>query len=645
MMVWSVNLFVWSLYLLIICNHVYFTLSDATSKQVLGADDQNPSVCLITYFKRKNDYLYLKELKSPEYRKLIHRTVVVNFNNKPKHAQLTELAHYPNLIFLNVNSKDEFKETNSLNLASSYCNSSLLLVYNSNIISIKNVNFWKELNTLIPPSIESLKFLYRSRELMLIPLSYFRLVGGFDERIDDYLAYGNLEQRLAKSGLQISQFPSSIINQIEFNDQRYIAKYHNKIIHESVDSINSYLFNQTIQWDSSHSLVYFNKIQNCLNYCLISDDEINKFKSFDFTNSFEDIKKSFYLAYLKELLVSIFPLDTALQINEAAHSITLSSDIAMYYNYLQMVFKNESGKLQRGVVLRVLHGLSNRIRAYASLKPYTIREKIPTMIIWSKDHHCNASLYDFIQPNIEDYYMNQWIPEMWPKDIFRYELNEHKSVFNESHVKPGIPLLIFSFREVWFNSENRVNVHKFLQLMRRSLSDPVKDIIKKNNKMIQNCIGVHIRAQSDMNKDVPGLQNRLVDNVINKTIDGYVLMNNAVKYRKLCNATTFVNAITASHLSDNYNCIYVTSDIKSEIDLFTNLIPKTFKVNSMVKENVKLSCFEHSRTIECQQLAFSEQILMSYVKVFFRSYWSSFSDLIKDFGAKNIEQLINGCAE
>lgn len=155
-------------------------------------------------------------------------------------------------------------------------------------------------------------------------------------------------------------------------------------------------------------------------------------------------------------------------------------------------------------------------------------------------------------------------------------------------------------------------------------------------KLQTDLIGVHVRMNTDIEKDVPGIQN-----VEKHSPAGITQMGPVVAERSRCHYTSFIPHLDEFHKSNPGASFFVASDSACAILSLISRYPG--KVISTDLHKLAICEGSTSRGKTCLQISLSEFLVLgrsaSYMIL---SEWSSASELILRLGAYQVPHKI-GC--
>lgn len=292
------------------------------------------------------------------------------------------------------------------------------------------------------------------------------------------------------------------------------------------------------------------------------------------------------------------------------------------------------------LVVEPYHGLGNRLRAYASAAALAKKSGRHLIIVWIPDMHVDSRFCDLFDLDMHTVFDQPVLPALQRLDprvmIYDYNTKGRKDevLRDRSHSA------IYVRSAYILQSETKVSESDIvgeLQLLNPILSIK-KRVAQAAEMILQNhvfLVGIHIRMQSDLNIDVPGIGRLPTGHAA-----GTSAMGSVRQQRERCHYTTFFPHMEKVMLENPHVSFLVASDTEAAIiglrERFGN------KIVSIVDEGKECQGIS-VRGVACLQAALVEFLTISRVSsMLILSDWSSSSELLRRFSPKGTPQMI-GC--
>jgi len=290
------------------------------------------------------------------------------------------------------------------------------------------------------------------------------------------------------------------------------------------------------------------------------------------------------------------------------------------------------------LVVEPYHGLGNRLRAYASAAALAKKSGRALAVVWIPDMHLWAKFTDLFQtPEGVKVFEHGILPsvERLQGNILYYDYNSRggkdKVLRDRSH------RAIYVRSAYVLQSETKVSEEDII-LELKSLK-PTPSVQRRVSQAIsglegtKEIIGVHIRMQTNIELDVPG-----ISQLPAKHAAGIESMGPLQQKRSLCHYTNFVPKLE-SVKGENVSFL-----VASDSPEATHALRGIFGVQILTVRDSRDSCLARSiRSSDCAQAALAEFIVLSRVSSsLILSDWSSASELIRRLSAPTPHT--NGCS-
>jgi hypothetical protein len=300
----------------------------------------------------------------------------------------------------------------------------------------------------------------------------------------------------------------------------------------------------------------------------------------------------------------------------------------------------------RKLVVEVSHGLGNRMRAYATAAALSKRTGRKLELVWPSDVHLQAGFSDLFEETAVAWHSKSFLecarespafvvydylenPVDWrDRKPIDDHLEQHLYVRTAYRVKGVTDYeLVEISRALW-----ALKPKQSVLILKTSIQD---QLASETGAKISDTVGVHVRMQSDLGKDIPGV---------------FQLSTKDPRY-----AGPRMQAVAQSRLKCHVNQFVKTLRERTSIDQLYFIAADCQEARAVLQSEFGQNIFtphltEHSkcdglavRSLPCAQLALAELLLLSETKTFIYSDESSFSEIIVKLGRFKIPP-ISGCA-
>ena len=285
------------------------------------------------------------------------------------------------------------------------------------------------------------------------------------------------------------------------------------------------------------------------------------------------------------------------------------------------------------IIVRPMHGLSNRIRALMSARMVAAYANRRLVIVWIPDPHCQSP-YDqlfAVDPN-EVISVDENI--ISPTNCLHYDYMDPAQKYKLLDTSLQQNLCVTSAYHVFSKEVNAYGEQAadFRSRMRNMAFSPQVQAIIDQHYVPAESIGLHIRSLS-MQGDVPG-----IEKIKDKRMDFAAMSPDTVnEVRASCVWYSFLPSIR-KYASDLEDPVIIVGSDTGETPI-GGQIP--YEVQHIMPPE---KCYKgEGRSIECQQYALATVKILSKAKVFIGSQWSSYTEISHAMSLQQ-EQLF-GCVK
>jgi len=285
------------------------------------------------------------------------------------------------------------------------------------------------------------------------------------------------------------------------------------------------------------------------------------------------------------------------------------------------------------------YGAGNRLRAYASAAVLAREMGRALVVVWKPDMHAQyrlSELFTNVQGMLVEDGSN--VIQKLKSSKSGVTVYDYMTALEKGAIVYNTNKHIYVRSAFVINGATAVN-NSLLDAEIQQLH-PVGLIEHLLNEKVRHfatkpVIGAHIRALSDLRKDVPGFKEpaNITGTGLSKTLE----------YRRKCHVEYFIPHLQNALRNDPSAVIYVTSDsYESVIKLVHEFGENKVFYSAEVYNAECLSSPDSNkqRHALCTQLAMVDFIFLSRAKLLFTSEWSSASELIVRLGSRTHQ---SGC--
>jgi hypothetical protein len=283
------------------------------------------------------------------------------------------------------------------------------------------------------------------------------------------------------------------------------------------------------------------------------------------------------------------------------------------------------------LIVEVMHGMCNRIRAYASAAVIARKSHRRMVLVWKPDVHTGARFSDLFDLSSSSVIVSE-------DDVLAYvqsfgRSTEHYDYMNST--EKGALIVTKTIKHIYVRSSfelssdtqySEMELRSAYHEISRHISSSVREHLSAlMQRKIQgtSMIGAHVRMLADLKVDIPGI-NKLKKSSVN----GLGLMYEAEKYRRQCHVRYFVPHIQNALDKFPRSIIFIASDSQEAIDVVNDSFAR---MSTVVHTDISklLRCRGVDRRGPfCSQLALSEFLFLATSDVLLTSTWSSTTDLL-----------------
>jgi len=298
-------------------------------------------------------------------------------------------------------------------------------------------------------------------------------------------------------------------------------------------------------------------------------------------------------------------------------------------------------RLPRNVLfVEPFHGLGNRLRAYACAAALAKLSFRHLVVVWIQDPHVNASMSSLFDTNnltVIDFPVSHLLSQVWV-DVKMYDYNTKRRKDEIVQDKSLVPIYIRSAYVL--QSQTRVGEVEISNELNALV--PSAEVQKRTNRLYshlvtkENLVGVHIRMETDIKRDVPGIEQFPSENPAGTTHMGPV-----ERERSRCHYEAFVPHLEKILQENPRANFFVASD--SSLAVYT--LRRRYPANVISSDINELEqCEGESRRgTSCLQSCLAEFIVLSKkTSKLILSEWSSASELIVRLSRDKIPHKL-GC--
>ena len=302
------------------------------------------------------------------------------------------------------------------------------------------------------------------------------------------------------------------------------------------------------------------------------------------------------------------------------------------------------------LVVEVSHGLGNRLRSLLSAAAIALQTDRDLIVIWPRDIHLDSPLDSLFHLDGIEWYEESFLdcahrsPEYIVYDYLKNPKDENKREKVDAR----------SFKNIYVHTAYLV--HSNLKKPADELKNVIESLKPKpevadfmsrmKHKLwvnrgvsIRAAVGIHIRMQADLSKDVPGVLDLPRSNSKSAT----ARMRAVARARNKCHWSSFATILDRRLRTHSCEHTYaVSADVPEAVERLRELVGNGV-VSLRLSEHERCDG-DRSRVGECVQLALAELLLLSKTKAFVFSSASSFSEVAHMIGNFDQESAQSGCA-
>ena len=284
----------------------------------------------------------------------------------------------------------------------------------------------------------------------------------------------------------------------------------------------------------------------------------------------------------------------------------------------------------RLLVIEVMHGLCNRLRAFASAAALSLETKRQLVVVWEPNVHTDATfeaLFNAFDGHVilsDGEGLLSYLQGVKPgADYYDYMSSTGKG----KNILTDTPKHIYvrsSFELSHIPPISEVEIQKHYRKLSEHITYPVRahlNHLERHRVPGTRLIGAHVRMLVNLQEDIPGIQT-----LSESSVNGLGLMYEAETYRTRCHVKHFLPKLENELNKFPASQIFVASDSQEAIET----VNSSFHNVIFTGENKLRKCYgTQRRGIFCSQLALSEFIFLTFADVLFTSQWSSATDLLR----------------
>ncbi len=286
------------------------------------------------------------------------------------------------------------------------------------------------------------------------------------------------------------------------------------------------------------------------------------------------------------------------------------------------------------IFLEPQNGIGNRLRVLASGYHIAKASNRKLIVIWLKDHHCDASindLFDMTELPLTEIMFLDYRPILdtsmfldYIDPFLSYSLQDNLGIemYNYNTSKDqyidDTVLTHLYIKSACVLKSKHTSYQKECMFLQQLKPDPKIqyeiDTFLESHENFSNVVAVHVRS---------GQQNTAHDDISHYS---QTIKESLNKWRLVCNAQTFLQEMQKIYLSDPKTRFFVCCDTQEvQVQLINN-----FPKNIVFAYPIKL----YDRSVRQIQLALIDALLMSKCNLLLGSMWSSYSELVRRLANK-----------
>jgi hypothetical protein len=287
------------------------------------------------------------------------------------------------------------------------------------------------------------------------------------------------------------------------------------------------------------------------------------------------------------------------------------------------------------IMIEPYHGLGNRLRAYGSAAALARKTGKTLVVIWIPDPHVNATmqdLFDTTNITVIDYQVAPALSRVFP-ELLSYDYNSKGRKDEILRDSTSLPIYVRSAYVLQSEtpvSEADISDELLSLTPSHEVLEQVKILEARIAKLQTDLIGVHVRMNTDILKDVPGIQN-----IETHSPASAAHMGPVISERGRCHYKAFISHMEKVLEKNPGASFFIASDSSSAILSMISKFPG--KVVSTDLHKLAMCEGSTSRGKNCLQQSLSEFLVLgSSVSYSILSEWSSASELILRLGAYKV---------
>lgn len=289
----------------------------------------------------------------------------------------------------------------------------------------------------------------------------------------------------------------------------------------------------------------------------------------------------------------------------------------------------ESG--EKLLVVEVMHGMCNRIRAYTSAAVIARKSHRRLVLVWKPDVHISARFSDLFALSSSNVVFAE-------EDVLAYiqsfrQSTEHYDYMNST--EKGAVIVTKTVKHIYVRSSfelrsdtqySDIELRSAYRELSRHISSSVREHLSAlMQRKIQgtSMIGAHVRMLVDLKVDIPGIAK-----LKKSSVNGLGPMYEAETYRRRCHVRYFVPHIRNELDKFPRSIIFIASDSQEAIDVVNDSFARVSTVIHTDTSKLLRCRGVDRRGPFCSQLALSEFLFLATSDVLLTSTWSSATDLL-----------------
>ena len=319
--------------------------------------------------------------------------------------------------------------------------------------------------------------------------------------------------------------------------------------------------------------------------------------------------------------------------SKGAHFHYLYREDILALSFLQTLPRNV-------LFIEPFHGLGNRLRAVACAAALAKKTSRTLVIVWIPDHHLNASmsaLFEMQHLTVIDFHLSHLLARVW-HDIKIYDYNakgRKDELILDSYDGPLYVRSAYVLQSRTRVSEPEISAE--LKLLTPSFEvnkkiEALKNVLNQSSRVV----GVHIRMNTNIETDVPG-----IGELPRQDPAGTSSMGEVIRERSRCHYKFFIPHMKAVLLEQPETVFFLASDsyeailaLRNEFGsrLFTNTV-RAFKQCEGKPRRQKI----------CLQISLAELLFLgTHSSELIVSDWSSASELVLRVSGRQVPHK-SGC--